>query len=53
MFFYYMLQFFGRVISGKLLTFAINERVFGRWKDRFGGIPGRNKTSMIVKNWKA
>ncbi len=48
-----MPKIFGRVRTGKILTFSINEGVFGKSKDRFGTVSGRNKKSMIVSSWKA
>ncbi len=47
-----MPEIFGRIGIGNFLTFSINEGVFGKSKDRFGTISGRNKKSMIVRSRK-
>ncbi len=48
-----MAEIFGEIRTGKILTFSINEGVFGKPKDRFGTFSGRNKMSMIVRSCKA
>ncbi len=48
-----MTEIFRGTGVGKVLTFSIDERVFGKSEYRFGTISGRNIQGMIFRSWKA
>ncbi|MPC36057.1 hypothetical protein E2C01_029502 [Portunus trituberculatus] len=39
-------------LAGKILTFSIDEGVFGKLKSRLGMIPGRNIKCLRFRRWK-